>query len=67
MFCIKLFHIVKKHIIEHNDFANVDEALEVIKDVLNNGSVSRENADKVMNSLLKCNINRLYFLFIKEL
>ena len=42
-----LYHIVKKHIIEHNDFANVDEALEVIKDVLNNGSVSRENADKV--------------------
>jgi|GEM_PF-3731707 len=30
-----LYHIVKKHIIEHNDFANVDEALEVIKDVLN--------------------------------
>lgn len=42
-----LYHIVKKHIIEHKDFANVDEALEVIQDVLNNGSISRENADKV--------------------
>ena len=40
-------HIIRRHIIEQNDFKNVDEIQKVIEDVIRNGLIVRENKDKI--------------------
>ena len=42
-----LAHIIRRHIIEQNDFKNVDEIQKVIEDVIRNGLIVRENKDKI--------------------
>ena len=42
-----LAHIIRRHIIEQNDFKNVDEIQKVIEDVIRNGLIARENKDKI--------------------
>ena len=42
-----LAHIIRRHIIEQNDFKNVDEIQKVIDDVIRNGLIVRENKDKI--------------------
>lgn len=42
-----LEHIIEKHINDLQDFSSVEEAMNVIDDVIKNGMVSRENPDKV--------------------
>ena len=42
-----LAHIIHRHIIEQNDFKNVDEIQKVIEDVIRNGLIVRENKDKI--------------------
>ena len=42
-----LAHIIRRHIIEQNDFKNVDEIQKVIEDVIRNGLIIRENKDKI--------------------
>ena len=42
-----LAHIIRRHIIEQNDFKNVDEIQKVIEDVIRNGLIVRKNKDKI--------------------
>ena len=42
-----LAHIIRRHIIEQNDFKNVDEIQKVIEDVIRNGLIVRENKGSV--------------------
>ena len=42
-----LAHIVQRHVEEQNDFNSVEEVRDVIDDVIKNGKIVRENADKV--------------------
>ena len=42
-----LTHIIRRHISEQNDFADVDEVCSVIENVIKNGKIARENKDKV--------------------
>ena len=42
-----LAHIIRRHIIEQNDFKNVDEIQKVIEDVIRNGLIVRESKDKI--------------------
>ena len=42
-----LQHIIRRHIVEQNDFNNVDEIRDVLDDVIAHGSIVRENLDKV--------------------
>ena len=42
-----LGHIIRRHIIEQNDFGSVDQIRKVITSVISNGSIVRENPDKV--------------------
>ena len=42
-----LAHTIRRHIIEQNDFKNVDEIQKVIEDVIRNGLIVRENKDKI--------------------
>lgn len=43
-----LAHIISKHIVEQNDFNNIDEVINTIQQVINNGTITRENKDKVV-------------------
>ena len=43
-----LYHIVEKHILQHDDFESVDDAAQTIESVIHNGVISRENPDKVV-------------------
>ncbi|MDO5609095.1 MAG: hypothetical protein Q4G08_11640, partial [Capnocytophaga sp.] len=43
-----LEHIVEKHIKEQSDFDNVEQAVEVIDDVITNGEVTQEKWDKAI-------------------
>ncbi len=38
-----LKHIIQKHIVEHDDFDSVEEAMQVIDDVVKNGEVTSQN------------------------
>ena len=42
-----LAHIIQRHVEEQNDFNSVEEVRDVIDDVIKNGKIVRENADKV--------------------
>ena len=42
-----LEHIIEKHINRLHDFANIEEAMNVIDDVIKNGTAIKENPDKV--------------------
>ena len=42
-----LKHIIQRHIVEQNDFDNVDEAMDAITDVIQNGKHVTESADKI--------------------
>ena len=43
-----LAHIISKHIVEQNDFNNIDEVINTMQQVINNGTITRENKDKVV-------------------
>ena len=43
-----LAHIISKHIVEQNDFNNIDEVINTMLQVINNGTITRENKDKVV-------------------
>ncbi len=45
-----LDHIIDKHIERHNDFANAEEAMAAIEDVINNGTINEKKSrwDKVV-------------------
>lgn len=42
-----LGHIIRRHIVEQNDFDNVDEIRDIVSSVIANGNIVRENVDKV--------------------
>ena len=42
-----LGHIIRRHMVEQNDFASVDEIQQIISEVIKNGRVVRENTDKI--------------------
>ena len=43
-----LAHIISKHVVEQNDFNNIDEVINTMQQVINNGTITRENKDKVV-------------------
>ena len=43
-----LAHIISKHIVKQNDFNNIDEVINTMQQVINNGTITRENKDKVV-------------------
>ncbi|MES5005880.1 hypothetical protein [Prevotella disiens] len=43
-----LAHIISKHIVEQNDFNNIDDVINTMQQVINNGTITRENKDKVV-------------------
>lgn len=43
-----LVHIIKRHIEEQTDFPDIESALNVMQQVIDNGNITRENPDKVV-------------------
>lgn len=43
-----LSHIIERHLVEQNDFKDINEVALVLNDVINNGKIERENPDKLV-------------------
>ena len=41
-------HIIEKHIIKQNDFADINEAAEIIDDVIKNGTITKETENRAI-------------------